>query len=247
MLNGAARTSRIISCSPVEFAGPTNRNIDFVANVFGKNFNKAGKIIENEWIEITGRQPKHDNARSSWRKNARRFIHRFTLFPWNQERTVVEGIGNAGLFSDCDRPRSCDISDMFAISRDKAAFAQTFEHRLSRAQTRFSLFAVRPGIDHHPEQKNFPRNGSGLCVKKIYQGTDVMFFCALAQSAIGDDVCRERGLLFLRDCDWVLPQPRVDILLGNYRDRFFAGHTRSCADERPKLRNNAGEGGDYRQ
>ncbi len=58
-------------------------------------------------------------------------------------------------------------------------------------------------------------------------------------------VGEERGFLFLRDGDRVLPKARIHILKGDHGQRLFGRGHRPGADERFELDHDAGERSDH--
>src|SRR5439155_15624131 len=88
------------------------------------------------------------------------------------------GAVNRGRWRVCLRrgPRGGNESDVLAIDRNKTTLTQSFQHSLTRAQSRLGLFAVRPGIEHRRQQQNMPGKLPSALVKEIPQRTDVVRF-----------------------------------------------------------------------
>ena len=79
---------------------------------------------------------------------------------------------------------------------------------------------------------------AGTVAQKLGQGADFMPSLNLRF---------ERKFLLLRHGDWVLPQPSIYVLFRCHRNRFFARHGRTRADQRFILRDYSGEHCEERQ
>src|SRR5215469_15402049 len=72
---------------------------------------------------------------------------------------------------------------------------------------------------------------AGAFIKKLDQSPYLVIFRATSGDASSQDIRCKRRVLFLRHRDWVLPQPRIHVLLGDHRDGLFARNRGAAADE----------------
>src|SRR5260370_39278432 len=72
---------------------------------------------------------------------------------------------------------------------------------------------------------------AGAFIKKLDQSPYLVVFRATSGDASSQDIRCERRVLFLRNSDWVLPQPRIHVLLGDHRDGLFARNRCAAAEE----------------